>query len=61
MHCPDVAVSGNAVPRLVPHSSEYVQVAAHPFPHPRPSERFHWAWTVRPDKHNERTILELPE
>ena len=60
MHCPVVAVSGNAVPRLVPRSFECVQVTAYPFPYQRPSERFHWARTVRPHKHNERTILGLP-
>ena len=60
MHCPVVAVSRNAVARLVPRSSEYAQVTAHPFQYPRLLERFHYARTLRRDKHNERTILVLP-
>ena len=57
MHCPLLAISRDAVPRLVPRSSERVQMTAHPFQHPRPSERVHWARTLGPDKHNGRTIL----
>lgn len=55
MHRPLVAVRGEAVPGVVPRLPQRVQVAAHPFPDLRSSERFHWLRTLRPDKHNTRT------
>jgi hypothetical protein len=41
----------------VPRSSECMQLNPDPFQDLRPSERFHWVRTLRPDKHNKHTIL----
>jgi hypothetical protein len=59
MHRPLLALRGKTVPCLVPGCPERKQTTAYPFEELRSSEHFHWLRTLRPDKHNRRTILLL--
>src|ERR1700722_4768650 len=57
VHRPLLALRGKTVPCLVPRCSERLQTTAYPFHERRSSEHFHWLRTLRPEKHNRRTIL----